>query len=276
MALVRSIRVGATAAALMGVAACFASATAGGSLKDSYGSEPATPPERGLWFSGVDLASGFSQYYFEGIEVALNRDYSKDGFVLRAYGSYLEYDRNPGDGVAWQSDILLGYKFSRSIYDATFYVGADYQNYRLKPDDPFERPRKTEWGFKVAGYMETHRDNLPYYGSLTGDYSTAFDAYWVRGRVGWNRPHGLFGNSVTFGPEGIAMGDVGFDAQRVGGFLIFDVNLLPGRAPFEVTLSTGYQTTNNRKVLENGIVIQGGGPAGGEGAYGTIVISTTF
>jgi hypothetical protein len=72
------------------------------------------------------------------------------------------------------------------------------------------------------------------------------------------------------------MGDVGFDAQRVGGFLIFDVNLLPGRAPFEVTLSTGYQTTNNRKVLENGIETQGGGPAGGEGAYGTIVVSTTF
>jgi hypothetical protein len=258
-------------AALLGLPLCFAAAHAGGGLKGDFGAEPAPARERGEFFTGVDLARG-SQYYFDGIEVALNGDYSKDGFVLRFYGSYQEYDLRPGDGSGWEGDIMVGYKFSRNLYDATFYIGADYQNYRVKPEDPFERPLGTEWGFKVAGYLETNKD-LPYYASLAGNYSTAFDSYWVRGRVGVNRQHGLFGNTVTFGPEGIAMGDVGFDAQRVGAFITFDVNLLPGRAPFELTLSSGYQFVDSRRT--NGVT-ETAGPAGGEGAYGTIVISTTF
>ena len=69
---------------------------------------------------------------------------------------------------------------------------------------------------------------------MAANYSTAFDSYWARGRVGLNRGH------MTFGPEFIAMGNDAFDAQRAGGFVMFDVSLVPNM-PIEVTLSGGYQ-----------------------------------
>jgi hypothetical protein len=222
---------------------------------------PKEAPERGVWFGGYDFVKG-SRYYFDGLVLALNGDLSRDGWALRAYGSRVDYDLNLGDGRGYQADLMLGYRFARGQIAGGVYVGVDYQDFKLSPDDVTAEVRGTEVGVAVAANLETSRD-LPGYFSLNGKYSTAFDSYWARARVGLNR------NWITFGPEAIVVGDVGFDAQRVGGFVMFDIKL--PRMPFEVNLSAGHQFVSGSSA---------GGPiatvGGGEGTYGLVVISTTF
>ena len=232
------------------------------STKDSNDSEE--PTERGYWYTGYDVVRG-SQYAYSGGSVALNGDLSKNGFHVRVYGSWVGYDLNPGHGRGLQTDLMLGYRISNEKLDAGLYIGADYQNYRLRPDDPTEDVRGTEWGFKVAGDLASPREGNPYYYALTGNYSTSFHTYWARARVGAT----LYG--ITFGPEGIVDGDLGFDAQRVGGFLIFELKLFPKMSPLEVGLDVGHQFVSH----SNGGAV-GGGIGGGEGTYGGIVLSVTF
>src|SRR5262249_4977783 len=155
-----------------------------------------------------------------------------------------------------------GYRITREDqFDAALYIGADYHNYTNHPSEPTDKPRGTEWGFKVVGEVEGDREKKPYYYSLNGEYSTSFNSYWTRGRVGVNL-HGY-----TFGPEGIAEGDVGFDAQRVGGFLIFDWKLFPKMSPLEVGLDLGHQFVSRSSGAAVGGVTTGG-VGGGEGTYG--------
>jgi hypothetical protein len=224
------------------------------------------PKERGYWYSGFDFVSG-AQYAYTGGSIALNGDLSRDGFHVRAYGSWVGYDLNPGHGQGYQTDLMLGYRLSSNEnFDAGLYIGADYQNYTNHPFDPTQKPRGTEWGFKVVGEVEGSREKTPYYYALNGEYSTSFNSYWTRARVGLNV------KGYTFGPEGIAEGDVGFDAQRVGAFLKFDVKLFPKMSPLEVGLDVGHQFVSGRGPTAGAT----GGVGGGEGAYGGLVVSVTF
>src|SRR6185295_6925850 len=154
-----------------------------------------------------------------------------------------------------------GYQFTRGRIDASIYVGVDYQNFRDNSATlpPPAEVRGTEWGAKIAGDIST-TEGSPFYANLSGVYSTAFDSYWARLRVGMNR------DRITFGPEGIVMGNEGFDAQRLGAFITFH-NLNPLRMrPFDLTLSGGHQFQN-----EDSSGFSGSG--GGEGAYGAISFS---
>jgi hypothetical protein len=219
-------------------------------------------PQMGVWFGGLDVVKD-ATYAFDGVIVAFNRDISKDGWALRTYGSRVDFDQDPtGDGRGWQGDVMLGYLFNRGAFSGGIYVGADYQNYKLSPDDPTANVRGTEWGFKVAADIATS-DDRPLYFSLAGSYSTAFDSYWSRVRVGHNRNH------VIYGIEGQAFGNEDFDAQRLGAFLTFQVPLSP-RTPLEVTLAAGHQFVGDSK---SGTTTSTGG---GEGTYGTIVFSMPF
>ena len=259
---------GALVASVISITTAFAGGSvSGGSVKDdAFGPAPGT--KAFVLFSGFDMVTDAS-YSFQGLIVALNRDLSKDGFLLRLYGSHTDYEYNttavPGgkvDGDAWQGDAMIGYKISRGHIWAAAYIGVDYQNHDLTPDDTANPVRGSEVGFKVAADLATLRTETPLYFSLNGQYSTAFDSYWARARVGLNRGH------MTFGPEVIALGNDAFDAQRVGGFLTFDVSLAPTMS-FEVTLSGGYQFLDDK----NGTSF---GSGGGEGAYGGIVFVTLF
>jgi hypothetical protein len=220
-------------------------------------------PQQGVWFGGVDVVTG-ATYTFDGVIVAFNRDISKDGWALRAYGSRVDFDQDPGDGRGWQGDLMLGYLFNRGAFSGGVYLGADYQNYKLSPDDPTTSVRGTEWGFKVAGDVATS-DDRPLYFALAGSYSTAFDSYWSRVRVGHNRNH------VIYGIEGSAFGNEDFDAQRLGAFLTFQVPLRPS-TPLEVTLAAGHQFANDSKSGSTTSTSTGGG----EGTYGSVVFSMPF
>src|SRR5204863_7744823 len=130
------------------------------------------------------------------------------------YTGIVDCDLNPGEGRGWQVDAMFGYLFDRKEWSAGIFIGVDYQNFRLSPDDPTAPVRGTEFGAKIVGNI-TSADKLPYYYSLQGAYSTAFNSYWARARIGLNR------SGVTFGPETIVVGSDSFDAHRLGGFTTF-------------------------------------------------------
>jgi len=218
---------------------------------------------RGVWYSGYDVVKG-EHYWFSGATVALNGDLSRNGFFVRTYGSLVDYDLDPGDGRGYQADLMLGYRASRGWLDGGVYVGVDYQDYRLDPDDRRVEVRGTEWGFKVAADLETLREESPFYFALEGEYSTAFQMYWARARVGATL------NGITFGPEVVALGDLSFDAQRVGGFVIFDLKLLPQTAPLGLTLHAGHQFVSG----DNGAPVAS--VRGAEGTYGGITLTVFF
>jgi hypothetical protein len=253
--------------ALAGLALSAAPAVAGGAKGGYASAPPAYDTKAWVLFSGFDAVED-AAYAFQGVIYSFNRDISRDGFVLRVYGSHVDYEYDNGgvrtDGDGWQGDVMIGYKFNRGHWWAAGYIGVDYQDHDLTPDDPDNPVRGTEWGFKVAADIATLRHGSPLYFGLSGQYSTAFDSYWARARVGINRDH------YTFGPEGIVMGSDSFDAQRVGGFLTFDLNLAP-RMPIEVTLSGGYQFIDDDNNGGGGF-----GSGGGEGVYGGIVFVTVF
>ncbi len=143
----------ATAGLLTAVLAMGGQAAADGSRKAK--AQPAQDTASGIWFGGFDAAKD-ATYSFDGVIVAFNRDISKDGWALRAYGSRVDFDQEPtGDGRGWQGDVMLGYLFHRMGYSGGIYTGADYENYKLSPDDLNSPVRGTEWGFKVAGDVAT-------------------------------------------------------------------------------------------------------------------------
>ena len=198
------------ACALASAALLALPATAGGF---DFGARNAT---WAVSYSGTDFAKD-SNYSYAGLLMSTKRDLSKSGIMLHGGVGYGSYDyANPSvvggvvDGDVVQLFGMVGYMFVRDGGSLGVYVGADYQDHDLSPADPSNQISGGEFGFKVAGDVRHVSDR--HYMTLEGTYSTAFDTYWSRARVG------LTVNRVTFGPEGLALGNSSFDAQRVGGF----------------------------------------------------------
>lgn len=229
--------------------------------------------------SGGEITNGAWESY-TGAYFSFNRDFSRDGFFGRIYGSYGSYedsahgfiDSDPVtlkvDGDYWTGDLMLGYMWVRGGLDIAVMLGGEYQKRKstwiLSADGAPEetagfRFTDHEWGFKVGASIETNgNDNRPIYFALEGSYSTAYESYYALGRIGYD-----FGR-FTFGPEAWALGDDSGDAQRVGAFLKLDI-------PFGTTHSTligsgGYQFANE------GIA----GEFGAEGGYATVELRTAF
>ena len=240
----------ACALALMISAASTPTLAGGGSLKDGGDYQP-------TWiatYSGSDFAKD-SFYSYSGAVVSLQRDLSRSGFVVQGfvgYGSY-EYD-NPArvDGDVTQLAAMLGYLFVRPGAAVGIYVGADYHNFDLTPNDPANSVNGSEVGLRIGG--DVRLIGPQHYFTLEGYYSTAFDTYWSRVRAGLNL------GRVVIGPEAGAMGNVGYDAQRVGGFAMFKLDFLGTRNPGELTVNAGYQFLSDDAI---GV----GSTVGGEGAY---------
>lgn len=249
---------GAIAVALTMALAAPGAAQAGGDTY--YGATPSW----GVSYTGVDFAKD-SVYAYTGLVGSFNRDLGKSGLVWQAFGGYGSYSYgNPSvaggevDGKLWQFSGLLGYLYARNNGSAAIYLGVDYQNHDLDPDDPSNKVRGNETGFKVAGDLR-HADGR-FYGTLEGLYSTAFNSYWTRGRVGF------MAGRFAFGPEGALIGNEGFDAQRIGGFLMMSHDYRAYR-PVELTLSAGYQFLSDEGSAST---------VGGEGVYGGINLSIVF
>ena len=225
--------------------------------------------------SGVDVSRN-ADYYYSGIYYALNRDLSRDGFLVRVLGvrGFYEYDRGPFgpfdnvgiDANYWVGDAMIGYQWVRGGVDVSALIGVEYQDHNLSfPGDPDNPLQGSEVGFKVAADIESNgNDNSPWYFALGGSYSTAFDSYYALGRIGHK-----FGR-FTIGPEAWALGDVSGDAQRLGGFVAFEVKL--GDTLGNISFSAGHQFADGD---ENDGFLEGGRNFS-EGGYATAKFSLAF
>jgi hypothetical protein len=193
------------------------------------------PVYRSVIVSGADMTQNADEAY-TGAYYAFNGDLSREGFILRLFGTrgFYDYGNNTNDGNYWQGDLMVGYQWIRGRVDVGVYVGVDYIDYDLAIPDPSNQLQGSETGFKVALDIESNdRSNSPLYVALNGSYSTAFDTYYALARVG--RTFGRF----TIGPEAWALGDVTGDAQRLGAFVSLEIPM--GYTTGTLTLSAGHQ-----------------------------------
>jgi hypothetical protein len=194
-------------------------------------------------FWGVDQGPNGWAFYLGAIH-ALNGDFGKDGVLLRGLGVYGSYDYqsdiSPILGRYHLYDAMIGYQFLRPGFRFAGYIGAEYQDHNLSRFDPTNRVVGAETGLKVAGDV-TLGHNQPLFLILAGSYSTAFDTYWSRLRIGYKV------GQLTFGPEALRTGNEGSDAWRVGGFaqLKFD------KTPFEITVAAGQHTNDEHGIFAN-------------------------
>lgn len=173
------------------------------------------------------------------------------------FGLYGEYEyRNvviPGGIVnvdQFSGDIMIGYQWVRDLYKTSIYAGVNFQDRDLTPFDPTSRIAGNETGFKVQGEVRTTA-SASMFASLLGNFSTANDTYYVRGRVGARL------GEIVVGPEGIVLGNEAFDGYRVGAFV--------GGIPLghvNMTISGGYSDSDTR--------------GGQDGGYGGVSFSVLF
>jgi hypothetical protein len=247
-----------TAAALVGLAYATATPTLaggmnGGGMKDGgYVDQP-------TWiatYSGADFAKD-SFYSYSGAVISLQRDLSRSGFVFQGFAGYGSYEYGSGagtvDGDVSQLAAMIGYLWIRPGAAIGLYVGADYTDHDLTPYDASNRVQGDEVGLRVGGDVRLFGPS--HYFSLEGYYSTAFDSYWSRVRAGVNL--GRF----VIGPEAGAHGNDGYDAQRLGAFAMFKLDMFGTRNPAELTLNGGYQFLSD----DDSPFVRSS--AGGEGAY---------
>lgn len=226
------------------------------SMRPATAAEPKT-----VVTTGVDISAHSSVATWLGGIYAFN-GLGHDSVYLRVLGAHAWYDYTSGaglgtiDGRVALADALLGYQIVRSNIRVGLAAGVEYQDYRLSPNDPGNKIRGSETGFKVMGDVGTLVAK-PWFFDLIGSYSTAFDSYWSRGRVGYD-----IGN-VVIGPEVVFYGNLDFNAERFGGFVQLDI---PSKHHFTRTsLSLGYEKTGDSGVF-----------GGREGVYGTLNFAFAF
>jgi cellulose biosynthesis protein BcsS len=210
-------------------------------------------------FSGIEIGPR-SEFVYAGAIAAANGDLGRSGVLFRGLAGYgwYEYEGNVGEvhGRVSLFDAMVGYQQVGNNLRVLGFIGVEHQNHEHSVFDPFNPVRGSETGLKVAGEVSSLIGN-PWYFNLMGSYSTAFDTYWSRLRVGYS-----FGNAIV-GPEVWAFGNEAFDAQRFGVFTQVDGNLLgmPGR----FTFSTGKHYSSDSNVF-----------GGQDGFYGTLNFGFVF
>jgi hypothetical protein len=217
--------------------------------------------------AGFDAAPQSLYWYSEGV-VALNRDIGRDGFLLRSYGSLAVYQypsplegRGNIDGQLWQLDVMPGYQIVRGASTLGGFVGFDYQESSLEPDDPTNPQRGTATGVKLEGHYYFDDATQPYDISLVGEYSTAFATYYAELRLGarvWDK--------LFVGPALEVDGATGYDAQRLGGYAKYTFELSES-VPMELSIAGGHQFVPGADTS---------GFGGGAGPFCTLEISTSF
>jgi hypothetical protein len=201
-----------------------------------------------------------SEFVYAGAIVAANGDLGRSGVLFRGLAGYGWYEYTGGvgevDGRISLLDAMVGYQYVGLNLRVLGFIGVEQQDHDHSVFDPFNPVRGSETGLKMAGEISSLIGN-PWYFNLMGSYSTAFDSYWSRLRVGYS-----FGKAIL-GPEVWAFGNEAFDAQRVGVFTQFDGDLLGMPARF--TFSTGKHYSSDSNVF-----------GGQDGLYGTLNVGFVF
>jgi hypothetical protein len=203
---------------LTSAAIAIPSANADGSFKD-------TPTISTVMWTGIDKSLGaFAE--FSGFITALNGDISATGFLVRGDGLYV----HTSEGQVWEGSPLIGYQVVRNGLTVSGFIGPDF---RKLPDSNITTVSGYETGFKVRASIETD-DEAQFVGNVHGEYSTAFESYWARARLGYNH------KDFLIGPEGTLIGNDSFRAERGGAFITIPLAQTLGRSA-DMTIAGGYQ-----------------------------------
>lgn len=213
-------------------------------------------------FGGID-AKEDSSYLYAGLIHAFN-GFGVDGPALKVFVGAGEFDYDteasgiyPGGNVPGSSrafDLMVGYRKHIGDYQLGVYAGVNSQTI----DQELIKSGGTitdtdavgsDAGLKVE-FEVTRNAAQGHYLDVRGNYSNVFDTYWTRGRLGWRA------GSVIVGPEVAFLGNDDFDQDRFGVFAI-----IGGSGNVNVNLSVGQANTDGN---------------GGDSAYGSFGISTTF
>jgi Cellulose biosynthesis protein BcsS len=193
-------------------------------------------------FTSYTEADATAGAYFLSSELyaVLNGDNSRSGPLLHIYfgGGQYDYDseflKRNVDVVALEGDALLGYQWVTKN-DATLIIllGLGIEDNELDINDRSNPIRGFAAGFKIDVEFEAD-DEKPFYYNIEGNYTTAFQTYWSRVRLGYP-----LGHLMHLGPEAEFFGDQTFNSQRIGGFLRFPIRFSPRLQPIAV-LAAGY------------------------------------
>jgi cellulose biosynthesis protein BcsS len=217
---------------------------------------PIAPIEYGNLYFGVDWTSHKSLAGYTGVLYAPNGMHVS-GLRLSAFGLVGRYEYHGGDtgtelfkGNFVSTDALVGWSHVFNNGAITLAIGANYQDHRVRPNDPNNPVRGAEVGFKVQAdvWANPTARTLVY---ALGSYSTAFNTYYAVGRFGLD----IFNTQVFFGPEVGALGNHRTDQQRLGAHLT-GIKLGPGK----VTISGGWMHERGE----------------GDGAYAAAAIDFSF
>ena len=133
------------------------------------------------------------------------------------------------NGYQQEGALLTGYEWIWRDAALAGYIGFNVRSNQLSVPDPGNPVVGTGVGLKVAASLyanPTDRTMVSAYGS----YSTKFNAYYSRFRVGY-----MVADGVYIGPEALFLGDDFFRQYRVGAHL---TGLTFG--PVQVSLAAGY------------------------------------
>jgi outer membrane immunogenic protein len=207
-----------------------------------------------LAFSVFDV-SKFSYSGAAGAMIAPHKDLDTSGlrfYVLGEAGTY-KYPAAGGfiRGNHQGGEVLAGYAFEGDFYSINLLAGVNAVNHTLSDVDVENAVQGTAFGVKVrADAWINPTPKLLTYGEA--EYSTAFQAFSLKGKFGYDvtTDKGLF-----VGPEFAFVGDERFNQFRAGAHV---TQIKFGKVQLDV--SAGY--------ARDSVV--------GDGAYGTVELSTKF
>lgn len=175
-----------------------------------------------LWLGG-DFKNRVAAGNVGGI-YAFSGNLDAPGWLVRGQFTYVGYDfdttqsaNGTGNGKFYDGNAAIGYQVVGNGLVASGFVGLDVQNYNIDPASAATPGVGNKLGAVFFGRIAT-QGSAQFPSAIDGNYSTANNSFWVRGRTGVR-----FGN-FTIGPEVIGLGNIAFDEIRAGGYVSYDLS----------------------------------------------------
>jgi hypothetical protein len=195
--------------------------------------------QEGVVLAGVE-ASRDKQYAYLGVVTPLPGQHLGQGFVQRYWLDYnaYSYEKLPYqyiDSAVTAVDAALGYQQSDAHSWWAGYLGANYADTRLSPNDPDNDSQGKQWHARLQFEGETdvaegwRGNGIVSY--LVGDFN-----YWARLRL-----NTTLKNQLHVGPELVVQGDSYYDAYELGVF----VGNIPFGQTSALTLKGGVSQSSN-------------------------------
>ncbi len=202
---------------------------------------------RADYTSGVDI-TGYNYSAYGGISISPLGLIHEPGLRIKlnlgAGQYYYDGRKNFGEtpvsltftGQSTSFDLLAGYSFKSHDWITKAYIGVQYSNHTVTPDDPGNPVQGAFSNLKLQ--LETWKD-LGNNTWVSGDFSYAsgYHDYWLQARIGT-----ALSPKITLGLEGAVFGNENYSANRFGAL---------GRMKTDfgdVTLSGGISESNDENV----------------------------